>query len=283
MTNQSGNNTCETCAGEGVIHERVRYEWQRTPTGARSKVEVARHHIAPLTPPMNYYNDEFQYPAWVVETGECACRVLQRQATSLTKSVSQDGVPKDKYDQYTFDDFNDQSKAREAALEFVQNDMHVTIDGVSRPGLLFVGATGVHKTCLTYLIYRELLSQGVVGAWWLAAKLIKAEQDTYDDKYTGDREAFIKACRTRLLILDDLGTKRPSGEVLEITPDKQDIMFRLFEHREAKGLPTIGTTNLKKQELYDHFGDRVTSRILGLMHVIPMTGKDSRVHPFDRS
>jgi DNA replication protein DnaC len=155
--------------------------------------------------------------------------------------------------------------------------MRLELDGVTRPGLLFVGATGVHKSCLAYMIYRELLSQGITADWWLATKLIEAEQDTYDDDFSGDRNTFLKACRTPLLILDDLGDKRPSGAVLEISPNRQEIMFKLFEHREAKNLPTIATTNLKKGELYTHFGDRVASRILGLCHIIPMIGKDSRV------
>jgi DNA replication protein DnaC len=276
--NQLGDSNCEQCAGEGVTYYRVRYKYERGATGERVKVELEREAIPPGTPPMDYYPPGYTYPKWTIECGECPCRTMIRQKDQLIKSTNKDGVPT-KYDKYFWSDFDDQPKARAAAMEFVRGNMSLDLEGVTRNGLLFSGPTGVHKSSLTYMIYRELLSQGITAAWWLAAKLIEAEQDTYDNDFSGDRDAFVKACRTPLLILDDLGDKRPSGAVLEISPNRQEIMFKLFEHREAKGLPTIATTNLKKSELYDHFGDRVTSRILGLCHVIPMIGKDSRVNP----
>lgn len=278
MTNLRGDKDCAKCGGAGVIVHRVRRERRIGMSGGFVFVEVERQAIPPGTPPMDYLPPTHPYPVWAVESGECECSVLARQHDALLRSTNQDGVPVH-YDKYSWRDFDDQSAAREAAREFVREDMRVTINDISRPGLLFVGATGTHKTCLAYMIYRQLLAQGVVGAWWLAQKLIEAEQATYDDKFSGDREVFQKACRTRLLVLDDLGDKRPSGAVIETTVSRQEIMFKLFEHREAKGLPTIATTNLKKGELYQHFGDRVASRILGLCHIIPMTGTDSRVNP----
>lgn len=266
---------CEQCEG-GVVYYRVRYQWQRQANGDRVKVELERRAIPVGTSPMNYYTDQYTYPVWAVEAGECQCKVLARQHNQLIKSTTRDGVPT-KYDKYFWSDFGDQPKAREIALEFVRGGLKSTLDGIERPGLLFMGPTGVHKSSLAYMIYRECLSLGIVGDWWLADKLVEAKQDTYDSDYSGDKETFNKACRVPLLVLDDLGTKRPSGAILEIKPDKQDIMFKLFEHREAKSLPLIATTNLKRGELYDHFGDRVASRILGLCHVVPMLGKDSRV------
>lgn len=271
-----GNSDCKVCAGEGVAYSLVRYQYKRGPNNELLKTELERQAIPPGTPPMNYYPQGYSYPTWTLESGECACRMLTRQKQQLDRSMAKSGVPT-KFDKYFWSDFDDQAKARAAAMEYVRQGMQLTLDGIERPGLLFVGPTGVHKSCLTYMIYRELLSKGITGDWWLAAKLIEAEQDTYDDDYSGDRNIFLKATRTPLLILDDLGDKRPSGAVLEISPNRQEIMFKLFEHREAKSLPTIATTNLKKDELYTHFGDRVASRILGLCHIIPMVGKDTRV------
>lgn len=86
-----------------------------------------------------------------------------------------------------------------------------------------------------------------------------------DDTY---RSELRKAADASLLVLDDLGIRKPSEGMFH-------LLFDVLELRKTK--PTIITSNKTIDELSDHYTDgRIYSR-LAAGTVMQMTGKDRRV------
>ena len=73
-----------------------------------------------------------------------------------------------------------------------------------------------------------------------------------------------------ILILDDLGSEK-------ITEYLRTTFYYIFNEREIWERPTIITSNLSLEELDNHLGARVSSRIAGSCEVLKFTGKDRRL------
>ena len=100
----------------------------------------------------------------------------------------------------------------------------------------------------------------------------KAIQAEYGKEY-GQAEAIIaKALRVDTLCIDDLGTH---GRDVE-TPDRTEIVQRIFQHRMDCDLPIIATSNFRMDALAEHFGGRVGSRIKKCCAEVVVSGIDLR-------
>lgn len=96
-----------------------------------------------------------------------------------------------------------------------------------------------------------------------------------DEKTQGSsKELSDRLKGTKLLVLDDLGTRIPSDAFL-------DFLFALIDHRwrSRDTLGTIITTNLIAQEVRTKFGDAILSRIASGI-IIRFDGEDRRIIDF---
>lgn len=77
----------------------------------------------------------------------------------------------------------------------------------------------------------------------------------------------------RLLCVDDVGYRCGGNQA----PSNwaSHCVYAIATHRRSHGLPTVWTTNLTEQQLRLHYGDPVTSRLMGGV-VIETGGEDRR-------
>lgn len=123
---------------------------------------------------------------------------------------------------------------------------------------------GVGKTCLAWALVREL-SLDAVAAFWDADEeyrgsgpgtpalfvnwrdLLNDLRDEYRDGTGGASKLYERACRVRVLALDDLGAERP-------TPWALEALAGLVQARYDGKLPSIVTANFYSDELAVRLG-----------------------------
>lgn len=189
---------------------------------------------------------------------------------------SADAIPRAAY-QFDIDDFARVPSARKAypLARQLAEDGRSTLENKDKPGLLLWGGTGTGKTTLAVSILRWRAVLGDSVAFTDYTDLIKRIQRTYAKNYDGDltEDEIIKSVsKAGFLVLDDLGSVASD----RATDNRIEIVFRVINGRYAANLPTVITTNLTPDKLYSQFGDRVSSRIVGLCHIVEMQGTDLR-------
>jgi DNA replication protein DnaC len=135
--------------------------------------------------------------------------------------------------------------------------------------LVLSGSVGVGKTYQAYGALRALSMSGCQCRWESGTVAnvfanLRPNSPVASEKYLQELMA------TSVLFLDDLG----AGKGTEWT---EEVLYRIINHRSENYLPTIITTNIVTERMYDVFGDRVTSRLIGMAKILPMMGEDRRL------
>ena len=99
----------------------------------------------------------------------------------------------------------------------------------------------------------------------LFLKLRKAAKDFEDERILKN------LCANHFLVLDDLGSERPTAFVLEALYIIVDRWYRMGK----SGL--IVTSNLSPAQLSERVDDRLISRLVGMSTVLKFTGRDRRI------
>ena len=145
------------------------------------------------------------------------------------------------------------------------------IDFVREPQgwIVYEGPYGCGKTHLAVAIANARLEQfGEQVLFITAPDLLDFLRMTFDPNAEFSyREAFEQICNVPLLALDDLGVENPSGWAKE-------KLFQLLNHRHAKALPTVITTNTELDEL----DPRISSRMRegGVVTHVQIKARDYR-------
>lgn len=136
--------------------------------------------------------------------------------------------------------------------------------------LLFQGGTGLGKTHLSLSIAQEVISKGF-GVIYVSAPNILSRLET---RQFGGRsyertedEQLLQECD--LLIIDDLGTEF-------VTKFTQSSIYNIINTRLNMAKPVIISTNLSIKELEDIYGQRMVSRMVGMLKRIDFFGNDIR-------
>lgn len=200
----------------------------------------------------------------------CLCqrdRVISTRLNTLFKTA---GIPK-VYSSFTFERFDrlvGKSDALEAARMFARGDLDI------KPGLILYGPTGVGKSTLAACVARARLDRGQAVLWVDFNDFLAAVQDTYGSQ--GDvtaRDLTIGAAHARFLIFDDMGDaerQRP------ISDDRRDITYSVLRHRRNEMLPTLITSNLTPEVMYQQFGARIADRVFECCHAVEVAGANLR-------
>lgn len=131
-------------------------------------------------------------------------------------------------------------------------------------GIMLCGQPGNGKTTLMHAIYNVCRYRGESALFTTGKKIIRAVEDGMDvEIFQGEK----------LMFIDDLGAERKEvqefGNVL--TP-----MVDLLEHRYAKRLFTVVTTNLDADQLGEKYGARLRDRFREMFIVVPFTNPSFR-------
>ncbi len=156
-------------------------------------------------------------------------------------------------------------------------DFVVHFTQTTYPNLLFMGRSGVGKTFLSNCIASKLLEQGIPVLYMPVSSLFKPFSAA---AFASEEEKeMLLALRSLilnvdLLIIDDLGTEKQ-------TATRYEEVLEILNTREMNGrnrpCKTIITTNMKPEQIFDTYGERVASRILGAFDVLPFYGDDIRL------
>ena len=137
-------------------------------------------------------------------------------------------------------------------------------------GLLFSGKTGLGKTHLSLAIASSVIENGYGVVYVSAPNILSRLESSQFSGRSVERtedEQLLQECD--LLIIDDLGTEF-------VTKFTQAAIYNIINTRLNSGKPVIISTNLSTKELEDVYGNRMVSRIVGVLRKIEFYGSDIR-------
>lgn len=138
--------------------------------------------------------------------------------------------------------------------------------------LLFHGNVGAGKTHLAAAVANELVARRRLVVFQVVPTLLDHLKAAFKpDSPVDHDELFASVLNAETLVLDDLGTERA-------TPWAREKLFQLVDHRYLRRLPTVVTTNRKRDQFRDENDQRLASRLWdrGLCQVVAFTGRDYR-------
>jgi DNA replication protein DnaC len=224
---------------------------------------------------------------WVLVTEEgksvarrCRC-FYERRAQALWDEAR---IPR-RYQDCSLDNFEVHDDSHKDALKisrkFVSNYPRQEI------GLLFIGPCGVGKTHLAVAIIRELIAKkSAACCFYDFRELIRDIQSSFTpDSSLSEAEILAPVFEAGVLVLDELGAKRPTAWV-------EETVFYIINQRYNQKKPTIFTSNYldsdededgrdemykkKDDSLLTRIGYRLRSRLYEMCKVVNMKGKDYR-------
>jgi len=141
--------------------------------------------------------------------------------------------------------------------------------------VMLVGKNGRGKSYAAMKIYQHNTPYALPAydhdcAWFINQADLNLLFSEANETYSHATSLLRKACKPKLLILDDLGTRTPStafGDFLYALIDKR------WNERVDKG--TVITTNLDSTKLRKDFGDAIFSRIASGRNYV-VIGEDRR-------
>ena len=136
-------------------------------------------------------------------------------------------------------------------------------------GIVMYGGTGLGKTHLSLAIANVVIERGYdVYYGSIQSIMEKLEREHFGRKSDGEseKEAVINA---DLLIIDDLGVEFTTQFTTAALHD-------ILNSRLLKGLPTIISTNLEMDEIYEKYTQRIASRLFGSSLPLAFCGRDIR-------
>jgi hypothetical protein len=147
-------------------------------------------------------------------------------------------------------------------------------------GLYIVGSRGVGKTHLATALLRQMIFDhpraerihyDILPAIVSVPELLMRIKATFnkESKETED-EVLDLYSDLRVLILDDLGTEKPTEWAIS-------TLYLIIDRRYRDMRKTIITSNCSLDEIAERLDDRISSRIAEMCNVIRMKGKDRRL------
>ncbi len=136
-------------------------------------------------------------------------------------------------------------------------------------GIVMYGGTGLGKTHLSLAIANVVIERGYdVYYGSIQSIMEKLEREHFGRRSSdeSEKDAIINA---DLLIIDDLGVEFTTQFTTAALHD-------ILNSRMLKGLPTIISTNLEMDEIYEKYTQRIASRLFGSSLPLAFCGKDVR-------
>lgn len=141
--------------------------------------------------------------------------------------------------------------------------------------VLLVGKNGRGKSYAALRIYEQLTPYKLPyydhdSAWFVNQADLNMMFSEANENYGSSMSLLKQGCRSKVLVIDDLGTRTP-------TPAFMDFLYAIIDRRwnNRLTLSTIITTNLSSERIRKEFGDAIFSRIASGKNYI-VIGEDRR-------
>ena len=222
------------------------------------------HYICPVCKDTGYVGEA---PSRFCECFEKRLRMKQFEDGSMA------GVREQNFD--TFDEsFIPEENSQRALLLNVRNRCEQYADkfpALRILNLVLTGASGLGKTFLLNCIYERVVSRGHSALRVTAYRMFEAMRKQHLSN-SADDQAFQQLIDAPLLLIDDLGSE-PMMRNITV-----EYLFTLLNERIAAKRHTVVATNLTREQMANHYGERVASRLLGSAHTVTyeLEGKDLR-------
>jgi DNA replication protein DnaC len=156
-------------------------------------------------------------------------------------------------------------------------------------GLLLMGPCGVGKTHLAVAALVELVRRGHEGVFYDYRELLKEIQSSYNPvSQTSEMEVLEPVVNAEVLLLDDLGSSKPSAWALETVgyilntrynENRVTLLTTNFLDRDEAApvrMPTGQTLARTEDSLVDRIGQRMRSRLFEMCRTIEIHASDYR-------
>jgi DNA replication protein DnaC len=200
----------------------------------------------------------------------CGCQGDLRRSQRMAAA----NIPK-RYAHCTLDTFRDTAPVLRNAKKRVQEFVDLWPTLPEGKGMLLMGGCGAGKTHLAVAALNEVINSGKPGRVLFVnfQDLIQEIQASFDsDQTPGKAEIMRPVLEADLLVLDELGSQKPTQFV-------QDILYYVINTRYNEERTTIFTTNYldhapeaKQERLEERIGVRLRSRLAEMADRIDFTG-----------
>jgi DNA replication protein DnaC len=201
-----------------------------------------------------------------IKVSVCACQesTVRMQRAKRTASASNLTPEMDCMTFATYDRRQDE-RAYDAALAFAAGGVGAA------PFLFLTGKYGSGKTHLLAAIAHDTLARGRAPLFAVVPKLLDWFRAGFDPNDRAEKLAFQVRfdgiCDADILLMDDLGAEKT-------TDWTQERLFTLINHRYARRLPTVFSSNCMPDELEGRIQSRVMDRAVS--QVVYVTAGDYR-------
>lgn len=244
---------CAHCGRE------LQAEWVEFPPALQRKYgKPGEWDYLPCTPECEKKNEQREWE-------------LMRRDARVAALKERSGLPK-RMRNYTFASFKPyvNSAATKAAERVEKYLSEWEENRKAGRGLYFCGGVGTGKTHLAVAVMNELIRRKKVPSLFVTVpELLDNMRGAYNDPGRNLDEWMDAVKNAELLLLDDLGSERPSEWVRE-------RIFVVINHRYREELPTIFTSNIYPKELAEQLGERTASRIIAMCEGVELEGQDYR-------
>jgi DNA replication protein DnaC len=143
----------------------------------------------------------------------------------------------------------------------------------SEQGLLLMGPCGVGKTHMAVAALKEIVLRGHSGLFYDYRELLKEIQDSYNPEVQATEMGVLEpVLKTEVLVLDDLGSSKPSpwaletvGHILNSRYNEKRVTLLTTNYLDAdssaNGPAAPRTAGLRAPMIEDSLSDRVGRRI----------------------
>lgn len=161
----------------------------------------------------------------------------------------------------------------------------------SEHGLLLMGSCGVGKTHLAVSALKQIILRGHSGLFYDYRELLKAMQDSYNpESQITEMSVLEPVLKTDLLVLDDVGSSKPSlwaletvGHILNTRYNEKRVTLLTTNFQDETGevrevkFPSGESRDAKKEDtLTDRVGKRIRSRLYEMCRTVEIFASDYR-------
>ncbi len=215
-----------------------------------------------------------------VDGAKCRCFRQQEQSFLYRQSNVEGIVRRENFDHFNLSVYDGREPLPEAGGRTCREYMRSVEAGLRRwcadfpqkgGNIIFMGNPGTGKTFLMNCITKALLDSYHSVIYLGSADLFESFSRSMRGQ-DEDAEAVSDAIlETELLLIDDLGTEFSNS----FTTSK---LFYVLNQRLVMKKSVIISTNLSFRGLRDLYSDRIVSRIMSDYEIIPLYGRDQRLH-----